>query len=199
MLQTAERSLAESTAYWSAIIRKAREYRLGVTAYCLANKISKSLYYHWFRRLRDQHPEWKEDLSHNPPNKMKKQSRPVPRAQAETEVLEKAKRRTFTAAAKVRILKEAADAAPGQVAALLRREGIYSSMLQQWRAEAGEAALEPKKRGPLANPLTAENNKLRSQNEKLAKRLRQAEKIIEVQKKMAEILGETMEPTGDDE
>jgi len=71
--------------------------------------------------------------------------------------------------------------------------------LQQWRAEAGEAALEPKQRGPLTNPLTAENNKLKARNEKLAKRLRQAEKIIEVQKKMAELLGETIESSDDSE
>lgn len=199
MLDTADSSLAAGTAHWSEIIKKARAYRLGVTAYCLTNNISKSMYYYWFRRLRDQHPEWKEDLSHNPPKRNKKQSRPVPKAQAETEVVEKAKRRTFSAAEKARILRETADAPAGQVAAILRREGIYSSLLQQWRAEAGEAALEPKKRGPVANPLTSENNKLKVQLEKMAKRLRQAEKIIEVQKKMAEILGETMVQTEDDE
>ena len=199
MLDTADSSLAVSTAYWSEIIKKARGHRFGVTAYCHDHDVSTSKYYHWFHRLRDQHPEWKEDLSHNPPKRKKKPSSPAPKVQAETEVVEKATRRTFKAAEKARILKETADAPAGQVAAILRREGIYSSLLQQWRAEAGEAALEPKKRGPVANPLTAENNKLKVQLEKMAKRLRQAEKIIEVQKKMAEILGETMEPTDDDE
>ncbi|CAN5439641.1 hypothetical protein BH10CYA1_BH10CYA1_62040 [soil metagenome] len=199
MLQDADTSLAGHTAYWSEIITKARDNRLGVTAYCVANEISKSNYYLWFRRLRDQHPEWKEDLSHNPAKKKQKNRRAGVQAQKPTEVVEKAKRRTFSAVDKARILKAAAKAPAGQVAALLRREGIYTSHLQQWRAEAGEAALEPKQRGPLTNPLTAENNKLKARNEKLAKRLRQAEKIIEVQKKMAELLGETIESSDDSE
>jgi len=77
----------------------------------------------------------------------------------------------------------------------LRREGLYSSHLTTWRhqGEQGEIdGLRPRKRGRKAvprNPLAAENEGLRRENERLQKRLRQAETIIEVQKKLCEVLG----------
>jgi transposase InsO family protein len=89
-----------------------------------------------------------------------------------------------------------ADACPhGEVAALLRREGLYSSHLTAWRKEReqGElAALAPKKRGPKTTQdpaLVAENQQLRRDKLRLERRLRQAEIVIEVQKKISEILG----------
>jgi transposase-like protein len=117
-------------------------------------------------------------------------SRPDP------EVVAKAKRRTFTAEYKQRILQEADSAAatPGGVGALLRREGLYSSHLVAWRREhrAGVLeALKARKRGPRSerNPLAEENQKLRRQVGQLTEKLRKAEIIIDVQKKVAALLG----------
>jgi len=112
------------------------------------------------------------------------------------EVVAKAKRRTFTAEYKQRILQEADSVAatPGGIGALLRREGLYSSHLVSWRRErrAGMLeALKPRKRGPRSehNPLEEENQKLRRQNARLTEDLRKANIIIEVQKKVAALLG----------
>jgi len=118
------------------------------------------------------------------------------------EVLEKPVRRRFSADYKLRVLREA-DAChePGQLGALLRREGLYASHLTTWRRQrdAGSlAALEPRRRGrksPPVNPLARENERLRRENERLAARLRQAETIIDVQKKVSEILAPTNMPT----
>ena len=108
----------------------------------------------------------------------------------------KAKRRTFTAEYKQRILQEADSAAatPGGVGALLRREGLYSSHLVSWRRERRAGVLEalkPRKRGPQSerNPLAEENQKLRRQVGQLTEKLRKAEIIIDVQKKVAALLG----------
>lgn len=117
-------------------------------------------------------------------------------------------RRRFTAEYKRRILQEADQCSRGETAALLRREGLYSTHLTVWRKqrESGEiAGLEPRRRGkkPVPrNPLTAENERLRRENQRLQKRLRQAETIIDVQKKLCDILGLTVPPiqqNGDDE
>ena len=117
-------------------------------------------------------------------------SRPDPEAVA------KPKRRTYTAEYKQRILAEteAAAAIPGGVGALLRREGLYSSLLAYWRRERANGILEaltPQKRGPKSkrNPMEEENQKLRRQNARLAEDLRKAHIIIDVQKKVAALLG----------
>ncbi len=114
-----------------------------------------------------------------------------------TEVVAKAKRKRFTAAEKLRILREVdACQGTGEIGALLRREGIYSSYLTTWRRqrEAGELdGLAPQKRGPKPNPQALELAKLRRENERLQERLRQAELIISVQKKVAQMFGETLE------
>ena len=119
---------------------------------------------------------------------------PAPPARPGPEVLAKPKRRTFTAEYKSRILQEAAAAVPGGVGALLRREGLYSSHLVTWRRERQAGildALTPRKRGPKSerNPLAEENEKLRRENARLTEKLRKAEIIIEVQKKVATLLG----------
>ena len=122
------------------------------------------------------------------------------------EVPEKARRRKFSAAYKHRILQELdACTKPGDVGALLRREGLYSSTLTRWRRarEAGELeGLSPKKRGRRSkehDPLAGEVGELRRENVRLQQRLEQAEKIIEVQKKVSEILGIPQESKdGDD-
>src|SRR5215211_4269652 len=114
-----------------------------------------------------------------------------------TEVLAKARRKRFTAAEKLRILREVdACQGSGEIGALLRREGIYSSYLTTWRRqrEAGELdGLAPQKRGPKLNPQAMELAKLRRENERLQERLHQAELIINVQKKVAQMFGETLE------
>jgi transposase len=114
------------------------------------------------------------------------------------EVVPKASRRTFSAAEKVRILNQAdACTQPGQIGALLRREGLYSSHLVKWRRlrAAGQLqALTPQPRGPKPtppDPLTEELAQLRKENARLQARLAQAEIIIDVQKKVAQLLGET--------
>ena len=115
------------------------------------------------------------------------------------EVLGRPVRRRFTADYKRRILAEA-DAArePGAIGAMLRREGLYSSLLAEWRAarsRAEQAAFEPKKRGPKAapkDPRDAELVRLTRANEKLEKKLRRAELIIDLQKKVSQILGITL-------
>jgi transposase-like protein len=115
----------------------------------------------------------------------------------ETEVMAKAKRKRFTAAEKLRILREVdACQGSGEIGALLRREGIYSSYLTTWRRqrERGELdGLAPQKRGPKPNPEAIELAKLRRENARLQERLRRAELIIDVQKKVARMLGETIE------
>jgi transposase-like protein len=111
-------------------------------------------------------------------------------------------RRRFTAEYKLRILREAdLCAQPGQVGALLRREGLYSSHLTNWRRqrETGTlAGLAPKRRGRKASPdapLVADIERLKRENRRLTEKLRQAETIIEVQKKLSELLGIPLPPT----
>jgi len=120
----------------------------------------------------------------------------VTRARPDPEVVAKPKRRTYTAEYKQRILAEAEAAAAtrGGLGALLRREGLYSSLLTYWRRERANGILEaltPQKRGPKSkcNPLEEENQKLRCQNARLSEDLRKAHIIIDVQKKVAALLG----------
>ena len=111
------------------------------------------------------------------------------------EVVARAKRRTYTGEYKLQVLAEADTArGTGEIGAVLRRNGLYSSHLTKWRQERKSGILEglaPQKRGPKskANPLTGENQKLRRENERLTDRLRKAELVIDVQKKVAMLLG----------
>ncbi len=111
------------------------------------------------------------------------------------EVVAQAQRRRFTAEYKLRILTEAEQAkGAGAVGALLRREGLYSSLLTAWRRERSAAnlqALAPQKRGPKSqqNPLAAELEQLRRENQRLTEELRKAEIVIDIQKKVAGLLG----------
>jgi len=111
------------------------------------------------------------------------------------EVREKAVRRKFTAEHKLRILKEAGSCKEhGQIGAMLRREGLYSSNLTAWRQQFKKGtlkALSPKKRGPKYKRLDPSVHRvieLERENEGLKKKLKQTETIIEVQKKVSEIL-----------
>ena len=116
------------------------------------------------------------------------------------EVVPKAKRRKFTAEYKLRIVKEADTCTePGQVGALLRREGLYSSHLSEWRQLRKEGqlqALSAKKRGRKSqDPSVAELAELRRENQSLRTRLEQAQIIIDVQKKLSQLFGLSMDKT----
>ena len=112
------------------------------------------------------------------------------------EVVADAKRRTFTAEYKQRILAEADAGAsqPGAIGALLRRESLYSSHLVTWRREREAGILKgltPHRRGPKPkrNPQEEEIQKLRRENQRLTEELRKAEIVIDVQKKVGALLG----------
>lgn len=112
--------------------------------------------------------------------------------QADPEVMERAQRRQFSQAEKVRILAEADGCqAAGSIGALLRREGIYSSYLTQWRRERAAGLLGekvPAQRGRPRRVEAAEADHLRQENEQLKAQLAQAELIITAQKKLAQAL-----------
>ena len=117
------------------------------------------------------------------------------------EVVPTAKRRKFTAEYKLRILDEADGCTePGQIGALLRREGLYSSHLTTWRRQRERGifeALAPKKRGRKnKDELEKELSNLQRENEQLQERLEQAEAIIDVQKKLSRLLGLATEENG---
>ena len=108
----------------------------------------------------------------------------------------RARRRQFTAAYKLRLLHEADHTALGQLGALLRREGLYSSHLTNWRhqrAQGALAALAPQQRGrPPVSRADTENAQLRQENEWLTRKLAAAETVIEIQKKVSALLGLTL-------
>lgn len=118
------------------------------------------------------------------------------------EVVERPVRRRFTSAYKQRVLAEldaaAATGESGAIVRLLRREGLYSSQPTKWRQardRAEQAALEPQTRGPkpiAKNPLQAENLQLKREKAQLQKKLHTAELMLELQKKVSELLGITL-------
>ncbi len=125
-------------------------------------------------------------------------------ARQEVEVLAKARRRRFTLEYKRRILREADRCRqPGEIGALLRREGLYSSHLSAWRAarERGELGGQgARKRGPEAkppDPSVKRIARLERENRRLRQRAERAEALVEVQKKLSELLG--IEPPPNDE
>jgi transposase-like protein len=124
----------------------------------------------------------------------------------ETEVSDKAKRRRFTAKYKLRILREAAACTErGELGALLRREGLYSSHLTSWRsqAERGElAGLTARRRGPKPKPVDPRDKRivqLERELKKVNRRATRAEALVEVQKKLSELLGIALPTLPDDE
>ncbi len=112
------------------------------------------------------------------------------------EVPAKARRRTFTAKYKLETLKEVeACTKPGEIGALLRRNGLYSSHLSKWRQQRDEgvlAGLTPRKRGRKPRKVSAEARRVAELEREVAllrRKLAQAETIIEVQKKLSQLLG----------
>lgn len=126
---------------------------------------------------------------------MPKPPRPDLKPVPEPEVVDRPQRRRFSADYKLRILRELDSCAkPGEKGAVLRREGLYSSLTSAWRRqrEAGELqALAPRKRGRTAKPrnaLAPTVAKLERENARLQEELRKARLIIDVQKKLSAIL-----------
>lgn len=146
-------------------------------------------------------------MSDEQSNTKKRAARPDP------EVLAKPKRRQFPAAYKLRIVEEAeACTELGAVGALLRREGLYSSHLSQWRQQqrsAALSALEPKKRGRKGKVQTPETKRIAELERQLAKaerdkrklemKLKRADLLLGIQKKVSELLGIPLEglPSGE--
>ncbi len=129
-----------------------------------------------------------------------------PIAAPDPEVAEKKKRRKFTAAYKLSIVQQADHCQqPGEIGALLRREGLYSSHLATWRRQYENGALQglhPQKRGRKRKPQDPSAGRiaaLERENQRLKNQLRKAEIIIETQKKISEILGIDQDPQGSSE
>jgi transposase len=118
-----------------------------------------------------------------------------------TEVAPKAQRRQYSYEYKQRILAEIDSCTePGQVGAVLRREGLYSQIISKWRYQIkqhGQSGLEVQKRGPKADAQAAEITQLQCENERLRQRLERAELIIEVQKKVSKMLNVPLEDDPD--
>ena len=121
-----------------------------------------------------------------------------PEGAPDPEVTEQAKRRRFTAEYKLRILREAdACKGDGDLGALLRREGLYSSHLATWRRQRDEmvkAGLKARKRGPKAKAVDPRVKQLERENARLKRRLEEAETIIDFQKKLSKLLGIPLKP-----
>jgi len=100
----------------------------------------------------------------------------------------RAKRRTFSAAEKLRLLREAERCPKGELGALLRREGLYASQLTTWRRER-DRGLTPKKRGPKVDEQAQRLAQLERENTRLQAKLGQAELILDAQKKLLQVLG----------
>ena len=112
------------------------------------------------------------------------------------EVVERPRRRKYSAAYKLSVLQESDRLKnPGEIGALLRREGLYASNIAMWswQREKGELqGLSPKKRGPKEKSmeeLSKKNKELERENRRLKRRLEHAEMILDVQKKISELSG----------
>ncbi len=123
----------------------------------------------------------------------------APAVPPDAEIEERAKRRQFTAEYKLRILREAdACKGDGDIGALLRREGLYSSHLSSWRRQREEGLLA-KKRGRKAKPESRRIKELERENARLKRRLKRAEMILDIQKKASELLGIPLKSPGSEE
>jgi transposase len=111
------------------------------------------------------------------------------KVEKDPQVVEKAARRRFTSEYKRRIAIEVERCSqPGEVGALLRREGLYSSVVQRWRRQLREESLSSSKKSNSKTSAAQEIARLKRENERLTEKLRQAELIIDVQKKVSEMM-----------
>ena len=116
---------------------------------------------------------------------------------SDPEVVEKAKRRRFTPEYRLKIVRAAEACKGGEIGALLRREGLYSSQLATWRRQREEGGLEglrARKRGPKAKAVDPRVKKLEQENARLERKLKKADAIIAFQKKVHELLGIPLKP-----
>lgn len=187
MQKTPGNTPEERARYWTGIINAARAFPAGVAAYCAGHEIKYNTYYTWFRKLHPQHPEWTE-LPKSPRQTRAQRNAAVDRRRS-MEVREKPVRRKFSIAEKLRILDESDKADHGEIGAILRREGIYSAQLQQWRNErkAGKLALKP--HGSKA--ADDELRRTRAELEKTKKERDNLKTLVELQKKIVELFGQT--------
>lgn len=115
------------------------------------------------------------------------------REEMKTEVIAKAKRRQYSAEYKLRILRELEKCkGKGEVGSLLRREGLYSSLVSKWweqREKGSLRGLVGQRRGPKVDSQAEELARLQRENQRLKEELERAELIIEVQKKVAQLVG----------
>ncbi len=127
----------------------------------------------------------------------------APEGAPDPEVTERAKRRRFTAEYKLRILRKAdACKGGGDVGALLRREGLYSSQLAAWRRQRDEiakAGLKARKRGPKGKVVDPQVKQLKRENARLKRRLERVELMLTIQKKASEMLGIPLNHPDNDE
>lgn len=126
--------------------------------------------------------------------------RTEPAGAPEPELVERPRRRRFSAEYKLRIVREAdACSRPGEIGALLRREGLYLSLLSEWRRARDAGALEALERPRgrrVPHPLESENAQLRRRAERAEVELATAKRVIEVQGNVSALLGELLEPRG---
>ena len=126
--------------------------------------------------------------------------RDAPAGVPDPELVERARRRRFSAEYKLRVVREADGCTrPGEIGALLRREGLYSSLLTEWRRARDAGALDALERPrgrKAAHPLEAENAELRCRAERAEGELAKAQRVIEVQGNVSALLGELLEPRG---
>ena len=123
-------------------------------------------------------------------------------SKSETEVVVRPKRRQHTAEYKLRILGELDECTgKGEAGAILRREGLYSSLISKWREQREQGSLNGlggQRRGPKVDPNAAELARLQRENKRLKEKLERAELIIDVQKKVARRIGETPPPPSEE-
>ena len=123
-------------------------------------------------------------------------------SKSETEVVVRPKRRQHTAEYKLRILGELDECTGnGEAGAILRREGLYSSLISKWREQREQGSLNglgSQRRGPKIDPNAAELARLQRENKRLKEKLERAELIIDVQKKVTRLIGETPPPPSEE-
>jgi transposase-like protein len=121
----------------------------------------------------------------------------TPTKAADPETLEKPKRRHHSAEYKLKILGLTDDVTPSERSAVLRKHGLYGSLLTEWKRAraAGTLGAMTKKRGPKAEPRKSEFDQLSRENAKLRRKLEVAELIIDAQKKTSLLLGILLDPT----
>ncbi|MBX9950243.1 MAG: hypothetical protein K2Y39_13830 [Candidatus Obscuribacterales bacterium] len=188
MNKTPGKTPAAREKYWTKIIEAARKYPDGITAYCRAMNVEKNNYYFWFKRLRPKHPDWHDLTNHPQPRSAKKKEANQEPGEPDPEVSVGARKRKWSAADKERILQETDGLSGPDLAAALRREGLYVHHLNKWRTERDLSQIAANKNAQSANArLAAENKRLKEANEKLQKKLEQANEIIDLQKKISQV------------